>query len=114
MVKPKPVSPYEAIKALTNAPHLTLTKQVDKLFAVAGNELTYTLIYSNTGSSDAANVVIANDLPAELGPDSGEKGRSRTNQIDLRKTLLGDFESKHAIKFLGLGLSLWGIGMRVY
>jgi len=45
---------------------LTLIKQVDKLFAGTGNELTYTLTYRNLGKKDATNVVIEDTLPTDL------------------------------------------------
>ena len=64
--KPKTVTPYEVIRNLASGPFLTLNNQVDKIFVAAGNELTYSLIYSNTGNKDATSVVIENIVPIEL------------------------------------------------
>jgi len=66
VAKPKPVTPYEGIRDLASGPFLTLNNQVDKLFVSAGNELIYTLIYSNTGNQDATGTVIEDVLPSSL------------------------------------------------
>ena len=66
VVKPKPAIAYEAIRALTSGPYLTLDMGVDKLFASAGSKLNYILTFQNTGDADATDVVIEDTLPAEL------------------------------------------------
>jgi len=66
VVKPKPVQPYDAIRSLTTAPRLTLTKTVDVLFAGRESTLTYTISFGNTGSSQATGVTLVDTLPTEL------------------------------------------------
>jgi uncharacterized repeat protein (TIGR01451 family) len=45
---------------------LIITKSVTPTTVVAGNTLTYTLVVSNAGPADAANVVVTDTLPATL------------------------------------------------
>jgi uncharacterized repeat protein (TIGR01451 family) len=45
-------------------PRLDLTKAADKTELGEGDEVTYTLSYSNSGEADATGVVITDDLPA--------------------------------------------------
>ncbi|MBI4651233.1 VCBS repeat-containing protein, partial [Candidatus Desantisbacteria bacterium] len=49
VVKTKPAIAYEAIRDKSTGPYLVLTANVNSIFAAPGNELTYTLVYSNTG-----------------------------------------------------------------
>ena len=44
-------------------PNLVLNKRVDQVSAVAGDTLTYTIDYANTGASDATGVVLSDTLP---------------------------------------------------
>ncbi|MDI6603346.1 MAG: DUF11 domain-containing protein, partial [Patescibacteria group bacterium] len=66
VVKPKPTVAYEAIRELTSGPYLVLTKEVDRLFAGAGNELTYILTPNNMGNTEVTGVVIEDVLPSSL------------------------------------------------
>ena len=44
-------------------PNLVLNKRVDTVTAAAGDSLTYTIDYANTGDIDATNVVLTDTLP---------------------------------------------------
>jgi len=56
--------PYTTTQqTLIVAPELSLTKVADPLTPTANSLLTYTLLYSNTGSSYAANTIITDALP---------------------------------------------------
>lgn len=46
-------------------PIITITKSADVSEADPGDEITYTILYSNSGSTDAYNVVIKDTIPAE-------------------------------------------------
>ena len=45
---------------------LNIVKTADKAQVIAGQNLVYTLTYSNTGNADAADVVISDTLPANV------------------------------------------------
>ncbi len=47
------------------APVMTFSKSVDLAYANPGDTLTYTLFYENTGTGDAANVVVEDTIPAD-------------------------------------------------
>jgi large repetitive protein len=50
----------------TLGPAITATKTVDKAEADPGEVLTYTITYQNTGSSDATDVEVLDDLPENV------------------------------------------------
>jgi len=66
VVKPKPATPYEAVRPLVQGPYLSLAKTVDKATATAGDTLTYTLAYRNTGTEAATNASVVDQLPLEV------------------------------------------------
>ncbi|MDI9569429.1 MAG: carboxypeptidase regulatory-like domain-containing protein [Pseudomonadota bacterium] len=47
-------------------PILNINKTADKAAVIAGQNLVYTITYSNTGNADTANVVISDTLPANV------------------------------------------------
>lgn len=49
-----------------NSALLIPTKEVDKTYAKAGDTLLYTISFSNTGSTDAINIIVRDTLPAEV------------------------------------------------
>jgi len=49
---------------LGNAPHIQLTKTVDKAVAIAGDNLSYTISYQNAETVAANNAVISDSIPA--------------------------------------------------
>ena len=56
-------SSRELTLQLGNVPYIQMTKSVDKANAVKNDNLTYTIIYQNTGSAIASNVVISDTVP---------------------------------------------------
>jgi len=66
VVKPKPATPYEAIKPLVQGPYLSVAKTVDRATATSGDTLTYTLTYRNTGTEAATQASIVDQLPLEV------------------------------------------------
>ena len=85
IVKGKPANPYEAIRSIAKRPTLSLTKQVNALFAVGGGELSYTLTFSNTGQSNATNVVLEVTLAAGVELVSGSISNGGTYDPATRK-----------------------------
>jgi uncharacterized repeat protein (TIGR01451 family) len=69
-----PVSASDSVQTTIHAPVLTLAKTATSAVN-AGQAITYTLVYSNTGSGDASSVSISDTLPADvyysLALDSG-------------------------------------------
>ncbi|UCD91746.1 MAG: DUF11 domain-containing protein, partial [Methanobacteriota archaeon] len=48
------------------APVMTIKKEADVTTANPGDEITYTITYSNTGTGNATNVVVKDTIPAEV------------------------------------------------
>ena len=85
VVKPKLATPYQTIRNLASSPYLSLTKEVDKLFTGSGNELNYSLFYGNTGTCDATNVVIEDNLPTNLEMVEGSISNGGTYNPTTRR-----------------------------
>ncbi|WP_167854876.1 COG1361 S-layer family protein [Mangrovimicrobium sediminis] len=61
---------------VSSAPILRLDKRATRDFVAAGEQLTYTLDYSNQGNSNAAGVVLVDHLPPEVSFVSATGGGS--------------------------------------
>jgi uncharacterized repeat protein (TIGR01451 family) len=70
-----------AVSTVVNVPppSLSLTKQVDKTTALAGDNLTYTLNYANTSNQTANQAVILDQLPAGVSFGSSPNGPQLVN-----------------------------------
>ncbi len=59
---PQSVGPVDVL--VSSQPELTLGKQVSAPLVAAGNQVTYTLVYENTGTDAATGAVLADNVPA--------------------------------------------------
>ena len=64
-------------------PVLTLDKRVDKTQASAGENLTYTLSYGNTGNATAVSASLVDNLPAQVNFVSATPNSTNTSGSDL-------------------------------
>jgi uncharacterized repeat protein (TIGR01451 family) len=59
-------TPGKVVKVQLQNPQLALSKSVNRSSAKPGEAITYTIAFSNTGDATAANVVITDDLSANI------------------------------------------------
>ncbi|PIP21953.1 MAG: hypothetical protein COX39_00100, partial [Candidatus Nealsonbacteria bacterium CG23_combo_of_CG06-09_8_20_14_all_40_13] len=64
-------------------PVLTLDKRVDKTQASAGENLTYTLNYGNSGNATATSASLVDNLPAQVNFVSATPNSTNTSGLDL-------------------------------
>jgi len=62
-------------------PILNISKAADKAQVIAGQNLVYTITYSNTGNADTANVVISDTLPANVTFVSASDGGKESGGV---------------------------------
>ncbi|MDW8343699.1 MAG: DUF11 domain-containing protein [Verrucomicrobiae bacterium] len=79
-----------------------------------GSDVTYTIVVRNTGSSDAENVVVTDNIPDGLAAPGGERvltfnvgtlapGASRSIPVTLRTTKRGEVCNVASVRGTGLG-----------
>ena len=98
--KPKPTPPYGGIEIITTRPVLALNKQVDRVFAAPGRELTYTLTVANPSPVPATGLVLSDTLPAEVTLVGGSITGGGTYDAGPRR-ITWNFSSLNATSSLG-------------
>lgn len=103
--QPDPAAANDAAMADTVAPSadLSLTKTASPDPVIAGEDLTYTLVVTNAGPSDAAGVTVTDTLPAGIAFVSADVGGSETNGTVTgpRRPALEQIGDSHARRAVG-------------